>query len=207
MARREGSRGGGCPGLRPLEVYALLHLERAGVDYALSLAKAARIPLEQAMKALEALEEKGLAERRSHGSALKNTEAKMKLSREVRKHHTYYTLTREGRRLARMIRHGLLEDCIDQAVGHGASALLRTLSRAGYEHAETLARITGIPLHEAISLLDALEEEGLVKAERPKTIKASKRRAKPKRETRAHHRYYHATRLAELLLRAARSRS
>lgn len=195
--------GGECRGLSPLELYALLHLEQAGTDYALSLARAARVDLEATMGALEALEARGLAERRAHGSALKNTVARMKLSREVRKHHTYYTLTREGRLLARRIRHGLLGECIDRAAGEGASRLLGLLRRVGIEHAETLARLAGMPLGEALARLEALEALGLVTSARPKTIKASKRRAKPKRETRAHHRYYSLTRLAELLLRAA----
>ncbi len=195
-----GSNGCACRGLGPLGLYALLHLYEAGADYGASLARLAGVPLEDAVAALEELERRGLAER-LHGSAVKNTVAKLKLSSEVRKHHTYYTLTREGRRAARSLRRGCLAACIDEALGEGAWRLLRLLREAGYEHALTLSRLLGKPLGETTGLLEALVGAGLATASRPKTLKRGKRRAKPKRETRCHHRYYSLSRLGEMLLR------
>ncbi len=191
-----------CRGLGVRELYVLLHLSRFGADYAGSVARVSGMSLEEAGRALERLEELGLAERRM-GSAVKNTEAKLKLSHEVRKHHTYYVLTREGRRLARSLRHGALEECIDETLGRGAWRLLVLLRRAGYEHAVVLARLMAMRLGEVQALLDALEAAGLVHHSRPRTLKARKRKAKPKRETRCLHRYYHLTRLGEMLLRLA----
>ncbi len=195
-----GGEDCGCMGLGPLGLYALLHLYEAGADYGASLARVAGAALGDAVAALEELEALGLAER-LQGSAVKNTVAKLKLSSEVRKHHTYYTLTREGRRAARSLRRGCLAACIDEALGEDAWRLLLLLREAGYEHAGTLSRLLGRPLAETLALLEALVEAGLVSASRPKTLKRGKRRAKPKRETRCHHQYYSLTRLGEMLLR------
>ena len=190
---------GSC-GLGVRELYVLLHLDRFGADYAGSIARVSGMGVEEAEEALLRLEGLGLVERRL-GSAVKNTEAKLKLSSEVRKHHTYYVLTRDGRRLARRLRHRGLGECLDEALGEGAWRLLVLLRRVGYEHAVMLARLLSTRLEEVEELLEALEEAGLVHHSRPRVLKARKRRAKPKRETRCQHRYYSLTRLGEMLLR------
>jgi len=190
----------GCMELSPLGLYALLHLYEVGADYGASLARVAGVALEDAVAVLEELEGLGLAER-LHGSAVKNTVAKLKLSSEVRKHHTYYKLTTAGKRAARRLRRGCLAECINESLGEGAWSLLTLLREAGYEHAATLSRLLRKPVTETLELLERLETAGLVSASRPKTLKAKRRRMKPKRETRCHHRYYSLTRLGEMLLR------
>ena len=79
----------------PLHLYILTHLKRAGMDYAKSISKIADISIDVIENALNEMERKGIIER-THGSAIKRTEARFKLSYEVRKHHKYYRLTNDS---------------------------------------------------------------------------------------------------------------
>ncbi|ACB40036.1 DUF2250 domain-containing protein [Pyrobaculum neutrophilum] len=86
------------------ELAVLRHLKRANVDYGKSIAVNTGIPLQKVLDILEKLEALGLVERVRGGKTLKRTEARYKLSHEVRKHHVYYRLTRKGRHLLRQER-------------------------------------------------------------------------------------------------------
>jgi predicted transcriptional regulator len=169
------------PALSPLELYALLHLRLAGLDYAFSLARTAGVRLEEAGEALERLEAMGLVER-AGASAVKNTEAKMKLSSEVRKHHTYYKLTRRGEMLLRGLRRGRgLAGYVDELCGAGASRLLAVLVEKGRRLGPgEVAAAAGLERGRAEEAAECLAGHGLV----------SERRGG-----------YSATRLAELLAR------
>jgi len=79
-----------------IKLLILRHLKAANVDYAFSIAKNLGIKTEDAVKGLEELEDEGLVVK-VFGRGLKRTKAKMKRSPEVRKHHTYYTLTKKGK--------------------------------------------------------------------------------------------------------------
>ncbi len=188
--------------LNPLHMYILLHLRMACTDYAKSIARIVKTPVEDVVLALDRLEELGLVER-VHGSALKRTEAKLKLSYEVRKHHTYYRLSRGGEAIVRGVRrHGLLEKWLELITGcEKAYQLLRFLDEAGHEHIVTVAQRLSMRLEEAQRLVGRLVELGLVAETKPKVLKMRHRRAKPKKETRCLHKYYRLTRLAELLMR------
>jgi len=87
--------------LSPLGLYILFHLRRANVDYAGSISRVAEVPIERVLEELDRLEAKGLIQRRVGGSSIKRSEARFKLSDEVRKHHVYYELSREGEELVR----------------------------------------------------------------------------------------------------------
>ncbi|MEL9990445.1 MAG: DUF2250 domain-containing protein [Thermoproteus sp.] len=88
---------------KKIYVDILYHLKLAEIDYGKSIARRLERPLDQILKALEDLEAVGLVERVG-GHTLKNTKAKMKLSREVRKHHVYYRLSRSGEMLVRCLK-------------------------------------------------------------------------------------------------------
>ncbi|WP_222829536.1 DUF2250 domain-containing protein [Archaeoglobus profundus] len=83
-------------------MYILLHLKRANVNYVKMIAKMIELSLELVKTALDDLMKAGLVER-DQGSALKRSKAKFKKAFEVRKHHTYYKLSREGDLLVRRI--------------------------------------------------------------------------------------------------------
>ncbi|AEM38998.1 protein of unknown function DUF2250 [Pyrolobus fumarii 1A] len=202
MAGGEGVQPHVLLSLSPLHTYILLHLRMTCTDYAKSIARTVKMPIEDVVLTLDRLEELGLIER-VHGSALKRTEAKLKLSHEVRKHHTYYKLSRSGEMLVRSVkRHGLIEKWLALITGHSkAHQLLQFLSEAEHEHIVAIAQALSLQLEEAQRLIDKLIELGLVAETKPKVLKMKHRRAKPKKETRCLHRYYRLTRLAELLIR------
>ena len=80
-----------------LKLLILRHLKAANVDYAFSIARNLGIETEDAV---EELEDEGFVVK-VFGRGLKRTKAKMKRSPEVRKHHTYYTLTKKGKEYLR----------------------------------------------------------------------------------------------------------
>ncbi len=186
---------------RLLEI--LRHIKEAGLDYGLSISKRLHLRLCDVIELLDELEARGLIER-GGTSSLKNTEAKMKLSDEVHKHHTYYRLTREGELLVREARD-------DEALASAYTDVLRkrpcilealkVAEAAGIDHAGTFSRLMRISVEEAERRLEELEGMGLVEKVKEKTIKFGERKAKPKKETRTHHFYYRITRLGERVVR------
>ncbi|WP_297512572.1 DUF2250 domain-containing protein [Thermococcus sp.] len=99
-----GERPGSYRGfeLLPVHLYVLVHLKKAGVDYAKMMAKVSGLPLELIEDVINDLLELGLIERDS-GSAIKRSKARFKKAFEVHKHHTYYRLSREGELFVRSI--------------------------------------------------------------------------------------------------------
>ncbi|WP_342764458.1 DUF2250 domain-containing protein [Thermococcus sp. 21S9] len=88
--------------LLPVHLYVLVHLRKAGVDYAKMMAKVSGLPLALIEDAINDLLELRLIERDS-GSAIKRSRARFKKAFEVHKHHTYYRLSREGELFVRSI--------------------------------------------------------------------------------------------------------
>lgn len=141
-----------------------------------------------------------------HGSATERTEAKLKLSHEVRKHHTYYRLSREGKCFIRsMKQRNMLEKYLTLLTRCSKAGKLLSLPReAGHEHVVAIARVLSMRVDEAQCLIDRLIELGLVAETKPKVLKMEHRKAKPKKETRCLHKYYRLTRLGELVTRYMR---
>ncbi len=194
----------GLRGLSPLGLYVLLHLKKANVDYAKSIASMAGVPLESVIDELDRLEASGLIRRRVGGTSIKRSEARFKLADEVTKHHVYYELSDAGEAIARAIRKdpSLLEKYFDGLVGRpGALKVILAVIEGENEHAGTIARLLGESLCRTVELLDRMVELGLLIRVKEKIIKASHRRLKPKPETRTHHVYYRASRLAEMIVR------
>lgn len=121
-----------------------------------------------------------------HGSATERTEAKLKLSHEVRKHHTYYRLSREGRCFIRsMKQRNMLEKYLTLLTRCSKAGKLLSLPReAGHEHVVAIARVLSMRVDEAQCLIDRLIEL--------------------EKETRCLHKYYRLTRLGELVTRYMR---
>ena len=180
----------------------LKHLRKANVDYGKSIMLNTKISIDQVVDLLDQLEKMGLIER-VHGATLKNTEAKFKLSKEVHKHHTYYTLTREGDHLLRQLdEKTLIEGYIDLVKNDQfALDILRIADEVNADHALTYSKLLHKPLEEVIPKLEELERAGLLEEKTEKIIKFGERKAKPKKETRTHHKYYGLSRIGELVVR------
>ncbi len=84
----------------------MMHLKRANVDYGKSIMKDTKIPLPDVISILDELERIGLIERIGK-PVLKNTYAKFKRKHEVRKHHVYYSLSRDGELILRRVEREL----------------------------------------------------------------------------------------------------
>ena len=186
--------------LTPLRLYILAHLIRAGIDYAKSISKTLKHPQSYLIEELEDMENLGYIER-THGSAIKRTEARFKLSYEVRKHHTYYRLTKGGEILLKKIKNNL-EGYFEDITGNEKSFEIFTfLIKAEYEHAGLIAKSFSMNTEQTRDLLMKLINLGLIEQCKPRTLKRKHRKAKPKKETRTQHMYYRATRLGNMLLR------
>ncbi|MEJ2778685.1 MAG: DUF2250 domain-containing protein [Sulfolobaceae archaeon] len=185
---------------RLLEV--MKHLRKANVDYGKSIMLNTKIPIQEVVELLDRLERLGLIER-VHGATLKNTEAKFKLSKEVHKHHTYYTLTREGDHLLRQLDEKELIKAYIDLVKNDQFALdiLKIADEVNADHALTYSKLLHKPLEEITPKLEELERMGLLEEAQAKIIKFRERRSKPKKETRTHHKYYGLSRIGELVVR------
>ncbi len=182
----------------------LLHLKRAGVDYAGSMMKLSGVPVEEVEGALGRLESLGLVQKRLGGSSIKRSEARFKLSNEVRKHHTYYELSQEGETLVRLVLKdpSVLSRYFERLMGHPrALEALLFLDRVKNEHAGVLAKVLGETPCRTTELMEGLVNAGLVVRVKEKVLKSWERKAKPKSETRTHHTYYSLSRLGSLIIR------
>ena len=125
-----GERPGSYRGLEllPVHIYVLVHLKKAGVDYAKMMAKMSGLPLELIEDAVNDLLELGLIERDS-GSAIKRSKARFKKAFEVHKHHTYYRLSREGELFVRSIDERWLKRYFNSILPEGWK-IVKMLSRS-----------------------------------------------------------------------------
>ncbi|WP_432517988.1 DUF2250 domain-containing protein [Saccharolobus islandicus] len=194
--------------LRDIRYLTILkHLKIANVDYGKSIMLNTRVPLAEIVEILDDLERLGLIER-VHGATLKNTEVKFKLSSEVHKHHTYYRLTREGDHLLRHLEDRMLIDAYMEIVKNDNLALniLRLADELNADHALTYAKLTHKRLEEITPKIEELVKMGLLEEKNSKIIKFADRKAKPKKETRTHHKYYGLSRIGELVVREMKRR-
>ncbi|QXJ34545.1 DUF2250 domain-containing protein [Saccharolobus shibatae] len=194
--------------LRDIRYLTILkHLKIANIDYGKSIMLNTKIPLAEIVEILDDLEKLGLIER-VHGATLKNTEAKFKLSSEVHKHHTYYRLTREGDHLLRHLEDRMLIDAYMDIVKNDNLALniLRLADELNADHALTYAKLTHKRLEEITPKIEELVKMGLLEEKNSKIIKFADRKAKPKKETRTHHKYYGLSRIGELVVREMKRR-
>lgn len=134
---------------------------------------------------------------------MKNTEAKFKLSSEVHKHHTYYSLTKNGDHLLRYLsERDLIEAYIDYLRSdEQAFKIVKLAEELNADHALTYAKLTKTKLEDTTMKLEQLVMMGLLEEKNAKIIKFGDRKSKPKKETRTHHKYYGLSRIGELVIR------
>ncbi len=111
------------------QIYILLHLKKAKVDYAKMMSKLTGMPVEKINECIKSLREMGFVER-DGGSAIKRSRARFKKAHEVHKHHTYYKLTREGEIFSRKLAEEL-DRIIDGLTKKGTYNRLVELCRRG----------------------------------------------------------------------------
>lgn len=186
--------------ISPFQLYILVHLKRANIDYAISISKTLKIPLKMVETELERMKEIGYLER-NQGSAIKRTQARFKLSYEVRKHHTYYELSKKGELTLREI----LKDVKKYFEGYtgfeNSYEIYTFIIKAEYEHLGHIAKTFSMNTDQVLEILDTLCRAGLIEKSKPKILKRKHRKGKPKKETRTQHKYYKVTRMGEMLYR------
>ena len=142
-------------------------------------------------KLCETMRDAELLERVESGT-VKQRNVKAKQADEVRQHHTYYRLSRDGDHLLRVLgeREGQLNALRHLPAGQ---QLVRRLGRGGPDYARMTAGELDMQFEDVRHLYRALRRVGLVTEYEGGTIKASERNLKPKDETHRKHTYYVTT--------------
>ena len=137
---------------------------------------------------------------RIESGTVKQRRVKAKKTDEVRQHHTYYRLSRDGDHLLRFLAEqegqlNVLRHLLD------GQRLVRRLARGGPDYARMTADEFEMDFEYVRHLYRALRRVGLVTEYEGSTTKASERKLKPKAETHRKHTYFVTTDRAESLLR------
>ena len=183
----------------PVAYLVLYHLNAVDGNYPRSMAghlDAERGSVEELCKEMQTA---GLLERIESGT-VKQRNVKAKQADEVRQHHTYYRLSREGDHLLRFLREREGQLNVLRHLPDG-QRLVRRLSRGGPDYARMTAEELAMEFEYVRHLYRALRQVGLVTEYDGSTIKASERKLKPKAETHRKHTYYVSTDRADSLLR------
>jgi predicted transcriptional regulator len=145
------------------------------------------------------LETAGLLERVESGT-VKQRNVKAKQADEVRQHHTYYRLSREGDHLLRFLGERDGQRNVLRHLPDGQT-IARRLDRGGPDYPRMTATQLDLEFEYVRHLYRALQRVGLVTVYDGSTIKGSERKLKPKDETHKKHTYYVTTETASTLLR------
>jgi predicted transcriptional regulator len=183
----------------PVACLILYHLKRVEGNYPRSMAghlDAERGTVEDLCKEMQRA---GLLERVESGT-VKQRRVKAKQADEVRQHHTYYRLSREGDHLLRFLAERAGQLNVLRHLPDG-QRLARRLCRGGPDYARMTAEELDMEFEYVRHLYRALRQVGLVTEYDGSTIKASERKLKPKDETHRKHTYYVSTDRADVLLR------
>jgi len=183
----------------PVAYLLCYHLDRVEGNYPRSMAGHLDAKRKEVESLCQEMERAGLLERVESGT-VKQRRVKAKQADEVRQHHTYYRLSREGDHLLRFLaeREGQLNVLRHLPDG---KRLVGRLARGGPDYPRMTADELNMEFEYVRHLYRALRQVGLVTEYEGSTIKASERTLKPKDETHRKHTYYVATDLADELLR------
>ncbi|MFC7116389.1 DUF2250 domain-containing protein [Natronoarchaeum sp. GCM10025703] len=187
----------------PVAYLICYHLDAVEGNYPRSMAghlDAERGHVETLCKEMETA---GLLERIESGT-VKQRRVKAKQADEVRQHHTYYRLSRDGDHLLRFLSEDEGRVNVLRHLPDGQT-LVERLARAGPDYARMTADELDIEFERVRHLYRALRQTGLVTEYEGSTIKQSERKLKPKDETHRKHTYYVATDRAEEALRTMMS--
>ena len=183
----------------PVAYLLCYHLDAVEGNYPRSMAGHLDAQRKQVEELCEEMQTAGLLERVESGT-VKQRRVKAKQADEVRQHHTYYRLSREGDHLLRFLseREGQLNVLRHLSDGQ---RLVRRVARGGPDYPRMTAEQVEMTFEYVRHLYRALRQVGLVTEYEGSTIKGTERKLKPKDETHRKHTYYVATDRAEELLR------
>lgn len=182
----------------PVAYLICYHLQTVGGNYPRSISGHLDATREHVDDLCQEMETTGLLKRVESGT-VKQRNVKAKQADEVRQHHTYYRLSREGDHLLRFLeeREGKLNVLRHLPDGQTIS---RRLARGGPDYPRMTADELDMGFEYVRHLYRALRRVGLVTVYEGSTIKGSERKLKPKDETHRKHTYYVMTNLADELL-------
>jgi predicted transcriptional regulator len=183
----------------PVAYLICYHLDRVEGNYPRSMAghlDATRSDVEALCTEMETA---GVLERVESGT-VKQRRVKAKQADEVRQHHTYYRLSRQGDHLLRFLdeREGAVN--VLRHLPDGRTVVER-LARGGPDYPRMTASELDLSFEYVRHLYRALRRVGLVTEYQGSTIKAAERTLKPKDETHRKHTYYVTTDRAEAVVR------
>lgn len=183
----------------PLAYLVIFHLDTVGANYPRSIAGHLDTEREVVVDVCDQLQSAAVIERIEPGT-VKMRKAKAKLTEEVRQHHTYYRLTREGDHLIRFLREREGKENVLRHLPCGLT-IVKRLARGGPDYPRMTANDLEMDFEHVRHCYRALRQVGLVTVYEGSTIKGHERKLKPKAETHKKHTYYIATDIAEELLR------
>ncbi|MFB6091472.1 MAG: DUF2250 domain-containing protein [Haloquadratum sp.] len=183
----------------PVAYLICYHLDAVEGNYPRSIAGHLDAERPHVATLCEEMETAGLLDRVESGT-VKQRRVKAKQADEVRQHHTYYRLSRQGDRLLRFLREREGKRNVLRHLPDGRR-IARRLDRGGPDYPRMTAEELEMDFEYVRHLYRALRRVGLVRTYEGSTIKASERKLKPKDETHRKHTYYVTTAVAEQLLR------
>jgi predicted transcriptional regulator len=183
----------------PVAYLVCYHLDAVDGNYPRSMAGHLDSERSRVEELCATMETAGLLERIESGT-VKQRNVKAKMADEVRQHHTYYRLSREGDHLLRFLSE---RDGKRNVLHHlpDGQRIARRLARGGPDYPRMTATELDMGFEYVRHLYRALQRVGLVTVYEGGTIKGSERKLKPKDETHKKHTYYVTTPVAEELLR------
>ena len=183
----------------PVAYLICYHLDAVEGNYPRSMAGHLDAQRDHIESLCEEMETAGLLERVESGT-VKQRRVKAKQADEVRQHHTYYRLSREGDHLLRFLDEPEGQLNVLRHLPDGRT-LVRRLARGGPDYPRMTADELDMTFEYVRHLYRALRQVGLVTEYDGSTIKASERKLKPKDETHRKHTYYVTTDRGEQALR------
>ncbi|MFC7077783.1 DUF2250 domain-containing protein [Haloarcula halophila] len=183
----------------PVAYLICYHLDTVEGNYPRSMAGHLDAERKAVERLCDELTTAGLLERVESGT-VKQRRVKAKQADEVRQHHTYYRLSREGDHLLRFLREREGRQNVLRHLPDGRTIAHR-LARGGPDYPRMTAEELGMEFEYVRHLYRALRQVGLVTTYEGSIIKGTERKLKPKDETHRKHTYYVTTDTAEELLR------
>jgi len=183
----------------PVAYLLCYHLDAVEGNYPRSIAGHLDAERSHVESLCQEMETAGLLERVESGT-VKQRRVKAKQADEVRQHHTYYRLSREGDHLLRFLGEPEGQLNVLRHLPDG-KRLAKRLSRGGPDYARMTADELDMEFEYVRHLYRALRQVGLVTEYEGSTIKGGERKLKPKDETHRKHTYYVTTDRGEAVLR------
>lgn len=179
----------------PVAYLICYHLDYVGGDYPKSIARYLDAEREEVDALCQEMEQTGVLERVESGT-VKQRNVKAKKSEEVRQHHTYYRLSREGDHLLRFLSE---PDGQVNVVRHlpDSQQILTRLSQTGRDSPRATATELELEFAYARHLYRALQRVGLVVECSDDAVRGSATKDGGRNET-----FYAATERAERVLQA-----